>query len=152
MRSRTPKQLAHSATAVYRLYAEDGSLLYVGISNDPARRFQSHKGVQPWWGEVAEKTIAWYPNRLAALKAGHEAIGAEGPRYNIQWRAYTSARPVRAIRTPKEKPTLVLGGTGAHRSDQPRGPREFRSVQQMVRDGYGHMIGGYVEFRRPSRR
>jgi prevent-host-death family protein len=69
-------------TAVYRLFGAEGTLLYVGVSNEPPVRYTAHSYDKPWWGDVASKTEEWYPNRAAALKVESEAILKESPRFN----------------------------------------------------------------------
>lgn len=80
--------------AVYRLFAEDGALLYVGCTLNPAKRLIGHKRA-PWWGEVHRTELAWFDNRLYALVEETRAIQSEGPRHN---RATSSISP-----------TVVLG-------------------------------------------
>ena len=51
-----------SAThALYRFYATDGALLYVGITADPGTRWRAHSHDKPWWHEVANVTIEQHP-------------------------------------------------------------------------------------------
>jgi predicted GIY-YIG superfamily endonuclease len=77
--------------AVYRLNtraARDGSRkrLYVGISNEPARRFEEHRRDKRWAKDVdwADATLGlkWYPSRSEALAAEAEAIRDELPVHN----------------------------------------------------------------------
>lgn len=69
-------------TAVYRLYDGQEALLYVGMSFDLAARMAGHAARSPWWGDVARKTMQWYPTRREASAAETAAIAAERPRYN----------------------------------------------------------------------
>ena len=69
-------------TAVYRLYAADGSLLYVGISNQPEIRWQQHALEKRWWPEVAAKDTFWYDDRDTAAAEEMRAIVSEDPRHN----------------------------------------------------------------------
>jgi hypothetical protein len=69
--------------ALYRFFAEDGALLYVGITNNPARRFAQHGAARDWWLEVATIRLEMYPSREAVLAAERAAIVAERPRYNV---------------------------------------------------------------------
>lgn len=71
-------------TALYRLYSADETLLYIGISADPDRRFKQHRDAKPWWPQVAQKTIEWHPSRNRALAEEADAIKAEAPAYNIE--------------------------------------------------------------------
>ncbi|MFI5992424.1 GIY-YIG nuclease family protein [Streptomyces sp. NPDC051362] len=84
----------HTArTALYRLYDEDGVLLYVGITNMPNVRFASHS-MKSWWKRVARKDIAWFDNRQKAEQAETKAIHEERPVFNVAkspWRSVTAA-------------------------------------------------------------
>jgi predicted GIY-YIG superfamily endonuclease len=68
--------------ALYRFFAVDGTLLYVGISLNPGARWKQHRADKPWWSEVANVTIEHHPNRDSVMNAEREAIKAERPRYN----------------------------------------------------------------------
>lgn len=70
-------------TALYRFFDAQGSLLYVGIANDPRTRWSSHKGEKRWWGEVATKTLDWFTTREEAERVEESAIVNERPRYNV---------------------------------------------------------------------
>lgn len=67
---------------LYRLVAADGTLLYVGITNNVASRFSGHarKG---WWAEVAEGLVEFHPDRESLEDAERQAIRAEKPLYNV---------------------------------------------------------------------
>lgn len=69
-------------TALYRHFARDGTLLYIGVSHEPKVRWEQH----PWWkqGLSARQTIQWFPFRREALAAEAAAIAAEKPLYNVQ--------------------------------------------------------------------
>lgn len=69
--------------ALYRFFDKAGDLLYVGISNNPGRRWAQHERDKPWWHEVHHVEIERYPDRAAVLVAEAEAIRAENPRYNV---------------------------------------------------------------------
>jgi predicted GIY-YIG superfamily endonuclease len=71
--------------AVYRAYAEDGRLLYVGVSEQLPNRLQAHRS-KPWWSEVVRVTAKFYRNRMDAYRAETEAVEAERPLYNIRTR------------------------------------------------------------------
>lgn len=70
--------------AVYRLFAADGELLYIGCSNNPDSRCKAHRHRKPWWREVAKRTDEWYETRDAADAAETDAIKAEKPKYNVR--------------------------------------------------------------------
>lgn len=71
-------------TALYRLYDNAGTLLYVGAAKDPSRRFRDHRAEKSWWHEVAQDSVEWFETPFHALKAEVEAIKREAPRYNIR--------------------------------------------------------------------
>lgn len=69
-------------TALYWLYGADDALLYVGITDDPERRFKQHAYLKPWWGDVVRHELQWFPNRPAAARAEVEAIEDHDPVHN----------------------------------------------------------------------
>lgn len=70
-------------TALYRMFAADGTLLYIGIARDFGKRWTQHAASKPWWPDVQRQTVDWYPDRPAAEQAEREAIKAERPVHNI---------------------------------------------------------------------
>lgn len=104
-----PIALGAVPTAVYRFYNSSHVLLYVGITDSPATRWRDHAKKKPWWSEVAERTLAWHPDREAATAEELEAIQAERPIYNVagkpreklprnrNWRKWNSTK-AKAIR------------------------------------------------------
>lgn len=69
--------------AVYRLFDADGTLLYVGVANDPPMRLESHSRIKKWWAQVKRHELEWHSDRAAALRAEAAAIHDENPLYNI---------------------------------------------------------------------
>lgn len=69
-------------TALYRLYDEAGTLLYIGISHDPRIRFEQHAREKPWWPQVARREIQWFDDRPSAARTEADAIRAEDPEHN----------------------------------------------------------------------
>lgn len=69
-------------TALYRLRNKGGDLLYVGISEDPYRRWTEHAGDKPWWPQVVRLELDWHASRDEAAAAETEAIGTERPTFN----------------------------------------------------------------------
>lgn len=67
---------------LYRVFANDGALLYVGATTNPALRFEDHSRVQPWWPEAATITLqhCFDGDELDTEEA--EAIRTENPKYN----------------------------------------------------------------------
>lgn len=70
-------------TALYRQYADDNSLLYVGISLNAQNRLSQHYKGSAWFTEVTDVKIEWFDTREEALKAEVDAIRAEKPKCNI---------------------------------------------------------------------
>lgn len=69
--------------ALYRFFDASGALLYVGITNNPARRFTQHGVDREWWHEVETIRMQRFDDRESVLAAEREAIKTEQPRYNI---------------------------------------------------------------------
>lgn len=76
--------MSNEPTALYRLYDAAGTLLYVGITNAPERRWKQHADTKSWWSDVDRKTVEWLASRAEADIAEEEAIKTEKPLYN--WR------------------------------------------------------------------
>ena len=82
--------------AVYRLYDAQDVLLYIGVSQQPHRRWQQHAQGKRWWPEVARSEIGtWFESRELAVLAEAAAIRSERPRYNIRRGANTPIRNIR---------------------------------------------------------
>lgn len=71
---------------LYRFYDRAGGLLYVGITNNPPRRFGKHKDEKEWWRHVARIALEHHPTREALAAAERAAIETEGPLHNIRMR------------------------------------------------------------------
>jgi predicted GIY-YIG superfamily endonuclease len=69
--------------ALYRFFDAGGDLLYVGITNDPGRRWGRHANDKPWWHEVDHIEIERYPDRESVLAAEQKATKEERPKYNV---------------------------------------------------------------------
>lgn len=67
---------------VYRAYAEDGRLLYVGITVNIKRRMAAHKQSSEWFGEWSRMAIEMVPGRGSALLIESNAIAQEIPAFN----------------------------------------------------------------------
>lgn len=68
-------------TTLYRLFAADGALLYVGIAGNPGRRFEQHAQHKPWWSTVDRVHREHHPTRQAAELAERTAISNEHPQH-----------------------------------------------------------------------
>lgn len=84
-------------TALYRHFADNGDLLYVGISLSWPARTKQHSVGSHWFNQVAKVEIEHFPDRNAALEAERAAIKAEHPKHNV---VHNNCRPLR-----KSKPT-----------------------------------------------
>lgn len=69
-------------TCLYRFFAADGQLLYVGISDEPMRRWHNHTD-REWWSYVETYEVVWYPTREDAELAERDEIIGRNPVHNI---------------------------------------------------------------------
>jgi predicted GIY-YIG superfamily endonuclease len=83
-------------TALYRLFGDGDSRVYIGIAKNFGKRWQEHARSQPWWPEVRRQTIDWYPDRDTAEAAEEAAIKAEHPKYNLMHNRGVAAKSPRA--------------------------------------------------------
>lgn len=72
-----------SSTFLYRHFAKDDALLYVGISLQAIARLTGHRSCSPWAHLITRIEIEAFDSREEALEAEARAIAAEKPRYNI---------------------------------------------------------------------
>ena len=72
-------------TAVYRHIRPDGTLLYVGITDNLARRWAQHLALSPWADGSVRVTAHWVETRAEAKALEAEAIGGELPLHNVQF-------------------------------------------------------------------
>lgn len=72
-----------TACKLYRHFAADGTLLYVGIADNALRRTGQHAN-KPWAGEIAKIEIENHETRQLALAAETMAIAVEHPKHNKQ--------------------------------------------------------------------
>ena len=87
--------------ALYRHYAVDGTLLYVGQTANPMQRLASHASSSTWHTSIARIDLEWHPSRSAALRAERRAIEAERPVHNIPCTPQTGPRrPYRRSNAP----------------------------------------------------
>lgn len=69
-------------TALYRHFAADGTLLYVGISLSPIDRLSQHMEGSRWAEQIARIEIEWHDDRADAERAERAAIMEDRPRHN----------------------------------------------------------------------
>lgn len=77
-----PVRPASGHVALYRFYDADGTLLYVGICDEPMARWSKHASNKPWWPTVHRFRLVWLPSRREAEKAERDAIVSEKPLHN----------------------------------------------------------------------
>lgn len=70
-------------TALYRHFAADGTLLYVGISLCAVGRLAQHRAEKPWYDQISRVDVEWLPTREQAIAAEKYAIQVERPLHNI---------------------------------------------------------------------
>lgn len=75
-------EMGEKPTALYRFFAADNRLLYVGITHRLNGRLSAHKRDKPWQ-EVARIELEHYPTREQALAAEERAIKSEKPAWNV---------------------------------------------------------------------
>lgn len=80
------EEIIRAPHCVYRLFASDGRLLYIGCSILPVDRIYAHSRVQPWATAIASATFEWHPSRKEAEAVEDAAIRAELPEWNVHKR------------------------------------------------------------------
>ncbi len=71
-------------TTLYRLYDEEGWLLYIGITGRGITRLHGHaRGPACWWRAVRSATFQHFSSRERAEEAEREAIRTEFPFENV---------------------------------------------------------------------
>lgn len=78
---------------VYRLYAADGALLYIGRTVDLRPRLRQHRMQQPWWPEVSHVTVEPCAEPFGSVGAESMAIEMEQPRWNKKLQLPTGPAP-----------------------------------------------------------
>ena len=86
------KDHAAKPTCLYRHFASDDTLLYVGISLNHLHRLGQHKNNAHWYDRIVRVTIERFPTRKEAKAAEDTAIANENPECNI---VRPARRPVR---------------------------------------------------------
>lgn len=66
---------------VYRVYGNNGELLYVGVSWNPFAVVERHCDVSPYWEDVASIKLDWFDSISQALEGESSAIASEHPKY-----------------------------------------------------------------------
>jgi hypothetical protein len=78
---------------VYRMYAWDGRLLYVGRTYRPGQRMQAHASQSQWWAATTHVTFRAYADQAEAREVEIDAIRQDFPAYNVTHRSKVHPRP-----------------------------------------------------------
>lgn len=70
---------------LYRHYAADNTLLYIGITNNPPARLTGHRDGSPWWKAVAWSRYEPFGSREELKKAERESVRRELPKWNVHY-------------------------------------------------------------------
>jgi hypothetical protein len=70
--------------AVYRFFTAEGELLYVGVSWNPAGRWETHRRVAAWWLFAAVVVVDVYDTEATALEVERYWIAAAAPLHNVR--------------------------------------------------------------------
>ena len=70
-------------TVVYRIYDQEGGLLYVGMTNDFDMRMYQHRRDSRWFPLAHDYRLTTYPTRRLAARAEWQAIRTEEPMFNL---------------------------------------------------------------------
>jgi excinuclease UvrABC nuclease subunit len=77
---------------VYRMYAWDGRLLYVGRTYRPGQRMQAHASLSHWWAATTHVTFRAYTDQAEAREVEIDAIRQDFPAYNVAHRSKVHPR------------------------------------------------------------
>lgn len=131
--------------AVYRMYAADDELLYVGCTHDLAMRMRRH----PVWllARAARITLEWHPGRNTGRAAETRAIRTENPALNRRghpdWQARTADENWYQSQVIRVTSGNLWCVAGLHRKRKPR-PTSTADYTAMLRRmiiRYGDRIG-----------
>lgn len=87
---------------LYRFVDSADRLLYVGITGNIDQRFTSHRGTKPWFREIADTRVEFFPDRESLELAEKVAIRTERPVYNIR------DNPTRCVIIPELRTEAVM--------------------------------------------
>lgn len=70
-------------STLYRAFASDGELLYIGVTDDFTTREAAHRSTASWYGEATSWSFEEFAQRCDADLAEKEAIVRERPKHNF---------------------------------------------------------------------
>ncbi len=128
----------YGRTALYRLFGAEGELLYVGITTTPEVRLKQHAFDKPWWGDVAESKVEWFPTRVDAERAEREAIRKDAPKWNADrggesWVGYGPAQSWLA--SPELRKAIAGYKRAVNRAAKMRDELEEAAIKEMLHGG-----------------
>lgn len=106
---------------VYAYYDRDGDLLYIGVSNDPAKRASGHRSGSKWWRFVADGEAIQFDLSISG-RIEREAIDILEPTFNIHY-STSSSREIVEYCARREAWDLVDYYLDAFSHDEPAGQR-----------------------------
>lgn len=80
-----------STFTLYRFFAADDTLLYVGLTINPGRRMEKHIGTKAWWRDVALITMEQHVDHASLRTAERTAIRTEAPLHNVRMNQHRDA-------------------------------------------------------------
>ncbi|MGW6557926.1 GIY-YIG nuclease family protein [Streptomyces hydrogenans] len=78
---------------MYRFYDAANELIYVGITNNPPKRWQLHAYEKSWWKDVVTREVEWYPTREEAEVVESQVIDYQRPKWNTDGGEPERGRP-----------------------------------------------------------
>lgn len=108
---------------VYRIYAADGELLYVGVSVNPSARLSAHRR---WMTDDCRIQVGPPVDDLEATILERRAIICEGPRRNIQWKQWRCSTLEDAWLSAKHAALYLVGAEPRH-----------EGYAELIVEGYG---------------
>lgn len=67
---------------LYRCYGLDGTLMYIGQTENLRRRIKEHRCKSPWWSAVEHITVQFYRSHTVLRQDELRAITIEEPHFN----------------------------------------------------------------------
>lgn len=68
---------------VYKAYADDGTLLYVGKTTHPVARLTHHRSQSEWWQQASTVALSDWMDDDSAARFELGLIGSEAPAHNV---------------------------------------------------------------------
>ena len=116
---------------LYRHFAADGSLLYVGISRDSEKRLHQHARDSVWHSSISRVMIETCRDLDEARRKERIAVEAEKPAHNINLRGHTHGCRVSKKRT-LERAGFVFVAGWVKAEDAPKAQRMIDAAKAKV--------------------